>query len=122
MSSTRTVSGLRAVGTGPSHGTGKNHDDSPPLRSLHTGRRPAAAAIRLAAVALALMSLSPAQSALAQESRSGTSNPTVVLVHGDWADASSWSKVVARLHYDGYAVAAVANPLRSLSGDAAYAR
>jgi pimeloyl-ACP methyl ester carboxylesterase len=45
-----------------------------------------------------------------------------VLVHGAWADASSWTKVITRLHDDHYRVVAVANPLRSLSGDAAYVR
>jgi pimeloyl-ACP methyl ester carboxylesterase len=50
------------------------------------------------------------------------SKPTIVLVHGAWADASSWNSVIARLQADGYSVAAIANPLRSLSGDAAYVR
>lgn len=45
--------------------------------------------------------------------------PTVVLVHGAFADASSWDGVVADLLRDGYPVIAVANPLRSLAGDAA---
>jgi len=48
--------------------------------------------------------------------------PTIVLVHGAWADASSWNSVITRLQRDGYSVAAVANPLRSLSGDAASVR
>ena len=48
--------------------------------------------------------------------------PTVVLVHGDWADASGWSGVIDRLQDDGYRVVAPPNPLRSLSGDAAYVR
>jgi hypothetical protein len=46
--------------------------------------------------------------------------PTVVLVHGAFADASSWNGVVQRLQDDGYPVVAVANPLRALAGDAAY--
>ncbi|MBV9337955.1 MAG: alpha/beta hydrolase [Solirubrobacterales bacterium] len=46
--------------------------------------------------------------------------PTIVLVHGAWADASSWNGEIARLEADGYTVDAPANPLRSLSGDAAY--
>ena len=46
--------------------------------------------------------------------------PTIVLVHGAFADASSWNAVVGELARDGYPVVAVANPLRSLSGDAAY--
>ena len=48
--------------------------------------------------------------------------PTVVLVHGVWADASGWSGVIERLQDDGYPVAAVPNELRSLSSDAANVR
>ncbi|WP_433367170.1 alpha/beta fold hydrolase [Actinoplanes sp. CA-142083] len=48
--------------------------------------------------------------------------PTVVLVHGAWADASGWNGVVKRLQDDGYPVAAIPNELRSLSGDAADVR
>jgi pimeloyl-ACP methyl ester carboxylesterase len=44
--------------------------------------------------------------------------PFVVLVHGAWTDASSWSGVIERLHHEGYAVAAIPNELRSLSSDA----
>ena len=46
--------------------------------------------------------------------------PTIVLVHGAFADSSSWDGVVAELSRDGYRVVAAANPLRSVSGDAAY--
>jgi pimeloyl-ACP methyl ester carboxylesterase len=46
--------------------------------------------------------------------------PTVVLVHGAFADATGWSGVIERLQDDGYPVVAPANPLRSLSGDSAY--
>ncbi len=46
--------------------------------------------------------------------------PTVVLVHGAWADSSSWSEVVRRLQSDGYTVEVPPNPLRGLAGDAAY--
>lgn len=45
--------------------------------------------------------------------------PTVVLVHGAFADASSWSGEIERLQNAGYVVRAVANPLRGLAGDAA---
>ncbi|MFC4054158.1 alpha/beta fold hydrolase [Actinomadura syzygii] len=85
-------------------------------------RRPTAAAIVLSAVALILASLSQTSSAFSQEKPSKTTKPTIVLVHGAWADASNWSGVVARLQDDGYQVAAIANPLRSLSGDAASVR
>lgn len=48
--------------------------------------------------------------------------PTVVLVHGAFAESASWSGVVERLQERGLGVVAAANPLRSLHGDAAYVR
>ena len=45
---------------------------------------------------------------------------TVVLVHGAFADASSWNGVITRLQIDGVPVIAPANPLRGISADAAY--
>lgn len=45
--------------------------------------------------------------------------PTIVLVHGAWADSSSWNGVVARLQQLGYPVRVPPVPLRSLAGDAA---
>ena len=49
-----------------------------------------------------------------------TAKPTVVLVHGAFAESGSWNGVIARLHEAGYTAIAAANPLRSLSGDAAF--
>jgi pimeloyl-ACP methyl ester carboxylesterase len=46
--------------------------------------------------------------------------PTVVLVHGAFADASGWNGVVNRLQKRGYTVIAPANPLRGVDTDAAY--
>jgi len=46
--------------------------------------------------------------------------PTVVLVHGAFADSSSWNGVIADLERDGYPVIAAANPLRGLHSDAEY--
>ncbi|MET7684024.1 alpha/beta hydrolase [Streptomyces sp. NPDC005423] len=48
------------------------------------------------------------------------STPTVLLVHGAFADAGSWSGVVAELQSHGIPVLAPANPLRGLASDAAY--
>ena len=48
--------------------------------------------------------------------------PTVVLVHGAFAESSSWNGVIERLQAQSVSVVAAANPLRSLSGDAAYVR
>jgi pimeloyl-ACP methyl ester carboxylesterase len=47
-------------------------------------------------------------------------SPTVVLVHGAFADSSSWSAVIERLQANGVKVVAAANPLRGLSIDSAY--
>ncbi|MET0788484.1 MAG: alpha/beta hydrolase [Cellulomonas sp.] len=49
-------------------------------------------------------------------------SPTVVLIHGAFADASGWGGVITRLSAAGHATLAPANPLRSLSGDADYVR
>lgn len=45
--------------------------------------------------------------------------PTVVLVHGAFADASSWDQVIEHLLDAGHPVIAVANPLRGVAADAA---
>jgi pimeloyl-ACP methyl ester carboxylesterase len=46
--------------------------------------------------------------------------PTVVLVHGAFAESSSWNRVSAKLLTKGYPVVAIANPLRSVKIDASY--
>ena len=46
--------------------------------------------------------------------------PTIVLVHGAFADASSWNGVIERLQRQGYTVVAPANPLRGVATDSAY--
>jgi pimeloyl-ACP methyl ester carboxylesterase len=46
--------------------------------------------------------------------------PTVVLVHGAFADASGWNGVTTKLQRRGYPVIAPANPLRSVSADSGY--
>jgi len=48
---------------------------------------------------------------------SPSAKPTIVLVHGAFADGSSWSKVIPMLQRDGYNVIAVQNPLTSLDAD-----
>ena len=48
--------------------------------------------------------------------------PTVVLVHGAFADASGWNSEIKKLQEDGYTVLAPANPLRGIALDAAYIR
>ena len=46
--------------------------------------------------------------------------PTIVLVHGAWADGSSWSHIIPILQREDYTVVAPPNPLRGLTRDAAY--
>ena len=48
--------------------------------------------------------------------------PTIVLVHGNWADASSWTPVIERLQKDGFTVIAPPNNLRGPAADSAYLR
>ena len=48
--------------------------------------------------------------------------PNIVLVHGAWADGSSWSSVIERLQTDGYHVTAPQFPLTSLADDVARLR
>jgi pimeloyl-ACP methyl ester carboxylesterase len=82
----------------------------------------AAAAAGTAAVAVATAAWAiPAHAAPAHHgSHPGQPKPTVVLEHGAFADASSWTKVTERLQADGYTVIAPANPLRGLPEDSTY--
>ena len=48
--------------------------------------------------------------------------PTIVLVHGGWADSSGWDAEITTLTGLGYPVVTIANPLRSLTSDSDYVR
>ncbi|MFI8205486.1 alpha/beta fold hydrolase [Streptomyces sp. NPDC085937] len=77
--------------------------------------------VALAAGALALLGAATAPAvATSSGERTAFPKPTVVLVHGAWADSSSWSSVMERLRADGYPVRAIANPLQGLTSDTAY--
>ncbi|WP_319452263.1 MULTISPECIES: alpha/beta hydrolase [unclassified Mycobacterium] len=72
--------------------------------------------VTLASVTVAMvLTCSPAEAAPATPA----SDVTVVLVHGAWADASSWNGEVTALEHKGYQVRAIANPLEDLTSDAA---
>ncbi|MCX2953452.1 alpha/beta fold hydrolase [Lentzea sp. NEAU-D7] len=73
---------------------------------------------------LALAAVVPSGAGAAEdaEKQQGPKKPTIVLVHGAFADGSSWNGVVERLQRKGFEVVAVANPLRSVTGDANYLR
>ena len=48
--------------------------------------------------------------------------PVIALVHGAFAESASWNGVIERLQAKGLDAIAIANPLRSLTIDAAYVR
>jgi pimeloyl-ACP methyl ester carboxylesterase len=64
----------------------------------------------------ALMTTTPQTAAAAE----GVHN--IILVHGAWADGSSWARIIAPLQAKGFNVVAVKNPLTSLADDAATTR
>lgn len=69
---------------------------------------------------LSLVSLALASSGLASaQPVSEADETTIVLVHGAFAESSSWGPVISRLEDDGYRVVAAANPLRGVVSDAA---
>jgi pimeloyl-ACP methyl ester carboxylesterase len=93
------------------------------LNRARRSGRPVMVAAVLAVVALlaplwagGLASASPSER---QEQEDGP-RPTIVLVHGDWADGSSWNGVIGRLERRGFTVVAPPNPLRGPTSDAAY--
>ncbi|MFF0343545.1 alpha/beta fold hydrolase [Kribbella sp. NPDC004875] len=77
---------------------------------------------RVLAVVVAVLAVLLAAVTPAAASHQRGPKPTVVLVHGAWADGSSWSKVTSRLLDDGYTVRVPPNELRSLPTDAATIR
>jgi pimeloyl-ACP methyl ester carboxylesterase len=79
--------------------------------------RPLGALVALAAVGLGSFAFATTANA-----RSTTPKPTVVLVHGAFADASGFGGVIDRLRRDGYPVRAAPNRLLGLQADAATVR
>jgi pimeloyl-ACP methyl ester carboxylesterase len=72
------------------------------------------------ALLVAAIVFSLPQNATSQTSVKGTKN--IVLVHGAFADGSSWSKVIVQLQAKGFNVVAVQNPLTSFDDDVAAAK
>lgn len=69
---------------------------------------------------IASLALAAAAFLLAPGASARATPPTIVLVHGAFADGSSWDGVIRILEQHGYHVIAAALPLRSLKGDADY--
>ena len=76
--------------------------------------RSAVAAAGVLAIAALIVSSSSAGRA---HTSNATARPTIVLVHGAWADSGSWDGVVQRLQHDGYTVDVPPNPLLGLTID-----
>jgi pimeloyl-ACP methyl ester carboxylesterase len=91
-----------------------------------TARRislPALLAVVVAALlTIALGRATPAGASAGAAAASGghPARPVIVLEHGAWADASSWSSVISQLQILGFTVYAPPNPLRGLPQDADY--
>jgi pimeloyl-ACP methyl ester carboxylesterase len=75
-----------------------------------------------AAAALATIGLNANAAAAAAADTAPGATPSVVIVHGAFADGSDWAKVIPLLQARGVKVTAVQNPLSSLGDDAAAAR
>src|SRR3954447_24967531 len=86
----------------------------PPLRL-----RCARSLVLLAAASLAALCLKPILASGDAPARTAA-KPTIVFVHGAFADASGFAAVTSRLQDRGYTVIAPANPLRGPASDAAY--
>ncbi len=96
------------------------------IRAARRRPRFAIIASALAAAALAFPASQAAAAhvvtAAAHPQASHGSKPTIVLVHGAFADSSSWNGVVSRLQRDGYTVDVPPNPLQGLPYDSAFIR
>ncbi len=85
----------------------------PRSNARHLNRSFVAAAGVLAIAALLVSSSSASRT----HTSKATALPTIVLVHGAWADSGSWDAVVQRLQHDGYTVDVPPNPLMGLTID-----
>src|ERR1700742_2901472 len=97
-----------------------DHEGAPEMRIKATIARTLAVGAALAVTAP--LSLAPSSSATPATPDNHGPKPTVLLVHGAFADASSWNGEITDLERRGYPVIAAANPLRSVASDAAYIR
>jgi pimeloyl-ACP methyl ester carboxylesterase len=88
-----------------------------------------AAFVSVLAVTLAILAAAPTSAGAHQSTtrvagptvnNASTPKPTIVLVHGAFADSSGWSEVYTRLTKQGYPVVAFSNPLRGPSADGEY--
>ncbi|MFI6240532.1 alpha/beta fold hydrolase [Micromonospora sp. NPDC050795] len=92
--------------------------------NLFSRRRLISVGVVIGALTLGGAGIGTAQASTSHtlHSRPATAKPTVVLVHGAWADGSSWDKVAAKLQHDGYRVVTPPNLLSGVENDAANLR
>jgi pimeloyl-ACP methyl ester carboxylesterase len=90
------------------------------IREKLTGLPRSVFAIGSALALVALLWVGSAGQAAPTRQESSDPRPTIVLLHGDWADASSWNDVIERLQDRGFTVVAPPNTLRGPSQDAPY--
>ena len=97
-----------------------------PFARLFASGRSRLATILTVALSLLLAAVgisgSAASGQTAPTPTSSATKPTIVIVHGGWADSSGWSGEISRLTKAGYPVIAPANPLRGLTSDSDYIR
>jgi pimeloyl-ACP methyl ester carboxylesterase len=88
--------------------------------TMHTAPRRRVRLLAALAIVALLVPVGAGGLAAANSSHGQGPKPTIVLVHGDWADASSWSGVIGRLQDRGFTVIAPPNPLRGPNEDSPY--
>ena len=92
-------------------------------RLLQPARRRTQLLVLAAATALLASVAIATGAATGTTARAATGpRPTIVLVHGGWADSSGWDAEITTLTGLGYPVVTIANPLRSLTSDSDYVR
>jgi pimeloyl-ACP methyl ester carboxylesterase len=88
------------------------------MRNRSRFTRATALLLAAASIALALTGAAVASSRAHHHQRGP--KPTIVLVHGAWADGSSWAAVTTILQRKGFTVDVAPNPLRGVAADSAY--
>jgi pimeloyl-ACP methyl ester carboxylesterase len=98
---------------------------NPFARLLASGRSRLATILTVAVsllLAVVVISGSAASGQASPVKTGSATKPTIVIVHGGWADSSGWGGEISRLTKAGYPVIAPANPLRGLTSDSDYIR
>ncbi|MEO3854165.1 alpha/beta hydrolase [Acrocarpospora sp. B8E8] len=106
-----------------------SHNSGPPVRSRPRRRllKTIAATVLMGGLALtgsttSANASSDLRAVAGHADRTSTAKPTIVLVHGAFADSSGWNAVAGRLLAAGYQVVSFSNPLRGPQADGEYLR